>query len=124
MRSDPVLKKWYRIINRKFFYNELPNNVCVRWFNEDDEDEEERCEEKYFGWADRGKDGRHAYVICLSRFRCDSMTQKLGTLAHEMVHIATDVKDNHGPAFESWRQTLGDRGLFRKGALVKNLTLF
>ncbi len=125
MRSDPTLKQWYRKINKKFFDNQLTNNVCVRWANEEDEEEEERCEEKYFGWCVPADDGVHEYLIVLSNTRCrEVMSNKLLTLAHEMCHIATQLKDNHGAAFEFWRQYIADRGIFKKHALVKNLTIF
>ncbi len=124
MRSDPRLKRWYRIINKKYFDNQLTNNVCVRWSNENDNEEEERCEEKYFGWADKALDGRHEYVIVLSKVKINSKSTKLLTLAHEMCHIATGLKDDHGDAFEQWRQYISDRGIFRKGALIKGLTIF
>jgi hypothetical protein len=124
MRSDPTLKKWYRLINKKFFDGQLTNSVCVRWANEDDDDEEEKCEEKCFGWADKADDSRHEYVIVLSRVKINSLSVKLLTLAHEMCHIATGVRDDHGPAFEYWREHIGDRGIFKKGALVKGLTIF
>jgi SprT-like family len=120
MQSDPTLKKWYRFLNKKFFSNQLTNNVCVRWSNEDDE---ESFEEKYFGVADKGIDG-HEYEIVMSRELNHSASVRMATLAHEMIHIATELKDNHGPAFELWRQTLSDRGLFKKGAVRKGLTLF
>jgi SprT-like family len=123
MQSDRALKNWYNFINKKFFNNELPSNVCVRWVNEDDIDEEERCEEKYYGWADCGE-GRHKYVIVLSRVKNPGEVAKLATLCHEMCHIATGLKDDHGPAFSEWHELLTSRGLFRKGALLKHRTLF
>lgn len=124
VKSDPTLKKWYRTINKKFFDNQLTNNVCIRWANEDDNDEEERCEEKYFGWADHSDDGRHEYVIVLSTIKINSLSAKLLCIAHEMCHIATDCKDDHGPAFDKWVQQISGKGIFRKHALVKNLTIF
>lgn len=124
VRSDPTLKKWYKKINKRFFDNQLSNNVCIRWANEDDEEEEERCEEKYFGWADHSKDDRHDYVVVLSRIKITSLSLKLHVIAHEMCHVATDIRDNHGPAFEKWRQYISDRGIFKKGALAKGVTIF
>jgi hypothetical protein len=121
MKSDPTLKRWYKFLNKKFFHNELTNNVCVRW---SDEDDEENFEDKYFGIADRACEGPHEYVIIMSRPLNSRSTVRMATLAHEMVHIATDLKDNHGPAFEAWRQTLADRGLFKKGAVRRGITLF
>jgi len=121
MRSDPTLKKWYRIINRKFFSNQLTNNVCVRWANKE---EAEHFEEMYFGWTNVAVDGYHDWVIVLSAPKCESASVRLATLAHEMIHVATEMKDNHGPAFEQWRQQISDRGIYKKHALIKNLTIF
>lgn len=122
MRSDTTLKKYYKLINKKFFENQLPNNVCIRWANE--EEDEEGFEEKYFGVADYAADGYHKYVIIMSRGLNRPVSTRMSTLAHEMIHIATELRDNHGPAFDKWHKTLTERGLFKKGALRKGLTLF
>jgi hypothetical protein len=124
MKSDPTLRKWFRIINKRFFGNEITDKVCVRWANEEDNDEEARCEEKYMGWADLASDGYHEYVIVLSRVNKNSPSTKLMTLCHEMCHLATKLKDDHGPAFEAQRQLIADRGIFKKNALRKGLTIF
>lgn len=124
MRSDPVLKKWYNTLNKKFFDNYLPTDTCVRWSNEDDVDDDERCEEKYNGWAFLSDKPKTQFVIVISSTLRKSMCTRLHTLAHEMCHVATGCKDNHGPSFEHWRQTIADRGIFKKGAVVKNYTLF
>jgi hypothetical protein len=121
VKSDKTLKKWYRFLNHKFFHDELPNNVCVRW---SDEDEEDGFEERYFGVADYADDRYHKYQIILSYPLNRKFTVMASTLAHEMVHIATELKDNHGPAFDRYHKLLTERGLFKKGALRKNLTLF
>jgi hypothetical protein len=124
MRSNPSLKSWYRKINKKFFDNQLTNNVCVRWANDEDDGEVARCEEKFFGWVDKSSDGRHEYVIVLSKKLCGPKSTRLLTLSHEMCHLASDLRDDHGPVFEQWRQYIGDRGIFKKGALVRGLTIF
>ena len=134
MKSDRTLLKWYRKVNRRFFDGQLPENVCVRWAN-DAEEKEVKWEEKYFGWAtqneNEGHNPRyHSYTIVLSRShhggakQCRPHSAILSTLAHEMVHLATQLRDDHGDAFEKWRQYIADRGIFRKHALVKNLTIF
>lgn len=127
MQSDRTLRKWYRYMNRRFFDNELPDNVCVRWADETEE-KEVQWEQKYFGWADkcRGKyaDGYHTHYIVLSRVKNVSASLRLSTLAHEMIHIATDIRDDHGPAFERWRELIAERGIFKKHAVHKNTTLF
>ncbi len=124
MRSDKVLKSWYRKINHKFFDNQLTDNVCVRWANEDDDGDTLRWEEKFFGWCDKAGDGYHEYVIVLSKKMNKPISSRLLTLSHEMCHVASELKDQHGPAFEYWRQYIADRGIFKKHALVKNLTIF
>ncbi len=124
MKSDRTLKKWYRTINKRFFDGKLTDSVCVRWTNEDDDGELSKCEEKFFGWADKADDGYHEYVIVLSKKMCTPISSRLLTLAHEMCHVASALRDNHGPAFEHWRQHIADRGIFKKGALVRGLTIF
>ena len=126
MRSDRTLLRWFRLINHKFFNNELPQDTCVRWADETDIKKDARCEDKYFGWADTAdsEDRRHTYVIVLSREQNSKWCVRIGTLAHEMCHIATKLKDSHGAVFESQRQLIADRGIFKKHALRKGLTLF
>ena len=126
MRSDRTLRKYYRLINRKFFNNELPNNVCVRWISPL---EKEQFEDMYFAWTSDIEDtdqadGRHKYVIVISKAKNIGWTAALATLAHECCHIATGMKDSHGPAFEAKRQMISDRGIFKKGAILKGLTIF
>jgi hypothetical protein len=124
MRSDRTLRRWYKDINARFFLGELPDNVCVRWADEDDVEEDGRqCEDTCFGWADRGE-GRHVYQIAISKKKNPALTAVLATLVHEMVHVRTALKDDHGPVFEGWRKTLSNRGIFKKSALVQGLTLF
>lgn len=124
MRSDRTLRTWYKKINSKFFDNFLPNDTCVRWANEEDTDEDERCEEKYNGWAYLEEDPKPQFVIVLSSALKKSTCSKLHTLVHEMVHVATGCKDDHGPAFSDWHQRLTDKGIFKKHALLKNYTIF
>jgi hypothetical protein len=127
VRSDKQLKRWYNLINKKFFNNELPNNVCVRWINET---EHEKFEEKYFAWTSNKGDipeadrGRHKYAIIISKTKNPGKTAVLASLAHEMCHVATEMRDDHGPAFEAQRKRLSDRGAFKKGAILAGLTIF
>jgi predicted metallopeptidase len=116
MRSDKTLRRWYLLINKKFFYGELPTNVTVRWALPG--------EEKDIACTDRKRDGRYCYEILLNRDKNKANSQKLSSLAHEMVHIATHYKDNHGPLFSEWHDRLVERGLFKKGALLKGISLF
>ena len=116
MRSNQALKAYYREINTRFFDNELPDNVCVRYA---ESDEESDC-----GSANHGVDARHKYLILLNREKNPTWTIRIGTLAHEMVHLATGLRDEHGPAFDRWHKLLTERGLFKKGALRKDFTLF
>lgn len=122
MKSDRTLKRWYNFINHNFFLDELPSNVCVRWSN--DEDDEEGFEEKYFGLAQLAVDGRHKYEIVMSRKMNAPAATRLTSLAHEMVHIATELRDNHGPVFSAWHRKLTARGFFEKGSCRKDLTIF
>ena len=126
MRSDKALKTWYNKINKKFFDNELPRKTCVRWINDK---EQEKFEEKYFAWTiniegTNQDDGYHRYVIVISKNKNPGRTAQLASLAHEMVHVATGMRDDHGKAFSEWHEKLTERGLFRKGAVLRGLTLF
>jgi hypothetical protein len=124
VKSDPVLKKWYRKINKRFFDNELPQSTCVRWANEEDIEVDERCEYKYNGWAGQMDGHDKQYVIVISTTLKKSLCTKLHTLVHEMCHVKTELRDKHGPAFEAVRQVIADKGIFKKSAVVKKLTLF
>jgi len=118
-QSDPTLKKWYNEINRKFFKNKLPAEVLVRYAAPDGK------AKKTIASADVSKDGVHKYEIRLNpRLKTMSLTLSLSALAHEMAHVATELKDDHGPAFDRWFKKLSNRGLFKKGALRKDITLF
>lgn len=122
MKSDRTLKKHYDRINKRFFLGELPSNICVRWLNEDDD--ENNLEDKLFGYTDKASDGRHKYQIVLSRTLNGPASSRMTTLIHEMIHVSTGMRDDHGEAFERVRQILSDRGIYRKGAVVKGLTIF
>jgi len=124
MRSDRRLKKYYRIINKKFFAGELPNDVCVRYADSDDTDDDEKCEEIYFGWADKCNDGYHKYQIAISRIKNPGITAIVATLLHEMCHVYLQLRDDHGPAFERCRQMIADRGAFKKNAILPGRTSF
>jgi hypothetical protein len=38
--------------------------------------------------------------------------------------VATQLNDNHGSAFSEWHAKLMERGAFKKGALIRGITLF
>lgn len=116
MRSDRTLKRWYSTINKKFFYGELPSNVIVRWALPGEEND--------IACIERVLDEKHSYVILLNREKNKTNSQKLNSLIHEMTHIATHYRDNHGPLFDEWHKKLTERGAFKKGALLKGISLF
>jgi hypothetical protein len=114
MPSDRTLKKWYSVINKKFFFGELPTNVIVRWATSW---RRERC------CLYRTGDG-YSYEILLNREKNKTNSQKLSSLVHEMIHIATQCRDSHGPLFAEWHLKLTERGIFKKGALLRGICLF
>ena len=132
MKSDRILLRWFKRINKRFFDGACPERVCVRYARPGEEKRE--IEEKYFGWADkRGTETWSTHEKncphCLHDFEIvldetSPWESILSTLAHEMIHLATNMKDDHGPAFEQWRQYISDRGIFKKHALYKGRTLF
>lgn len=117
MRSDRTLKRWYRTINKKFFFDELPANVIVRWALSGEESDIASCTKHESG-------NRHSYEILLNREKNRTNSQKLSTLVHEMIHVATHYRDDHGPLFAEWHAKLTERGIFKKGALLKGICLF
>jgi hypothetical protein len=114
-KSTPELKRWYRKLNRLFFNGELPDNVVVRW---DASEPDVACTEK------RDKDDPTAYVIGFNRKKNPTKSLLLSAMLHEMVHCATEFKDEHGPAFDKWHKRLVRRGAFKKGAVIPDVTLF
>jgi hypothetical protein len=117
VQSDRTLKRWFLHINKKFFFGELSTNVIIRWSNPGEENDI-ACTERL------AKDKRHRYLILLNREKCKTHSQKLSALVHEMIHIATGFRDNHGPLFAEWHARLTERGVFKKGALLKGICLF
>lgn len=115
--STRSLRAWYEKINAKFFFGELPANVIVRWaaFGE---------EPDIASTNSPTKNPRYSYLIVLNHDKLHTKSQILSALMHEMVHVATGNRDCHGTAFDGWHETLTARGAFRKGALIKNVTLF
>lgn len=128
MRSNRTLRRWYTFINRKFFEGLCSKRVCIRWATQEDFQEDPGCGVKYFGWCRRLVNyPRYDFEIVLSRKRNDSRTQKVATIVHEMIHLASetvDAEEPHGPVFDAWIIKLTDRGIFRKGAILKDRTIF
>jgi len=125
VKSDRTLLKWYKKINKRFFDGACADDCCVRWASETEE-KEIKWEEKYFGWAGHADNPtrHHQWEIILSRSLNPKPSLKLSSLAHEMIHIATKQRDDHGPAFEKWRVYISERGIFKKHALLKDTTIF
>lgn len=122
MKSDRTLLRWYRVINRKFFDGACPDNVCVRWADPDEEGTH-RWEKRYFAEASEA-DEHHDYQIVMSKPLNKQWIVRLSTLVHEMIHLATGLRDDHGPAFSRWHALLTKRGIFKKHALRKGYILF
>jgi hypothetical protein len=55
---------------------------------------------------------------------CGPASSRMTTMIHEMIHCYLGLKDDHGEAFERVRLMLSDKGIFRKGAVIRNLTIF
>lgn len=125
MRSDRTLLKWYKVINKRFFDGACPERVLVRWEDPELEHRGKRWEDKYFGEASIVTDDPdHDFQIVMSKALNNSWSVKISTLVHEMIHLATHLKDNHGPAFSKWHEHLTEKGIFRKHTLRKGFTLF
>ena len=115
-QSNAELKKWYRKLNAKFFNGDLPDNVLLQWATPEQEPDIASCEPR--------SDGTNCYKLLFNRLKNPTKTLLLSAMLHEMVHIATKYKDNHGPAFDAWHKKLTKRGAFKKGAVLKDVTLF
>ena len=115
-KSDKRLKRHYEVINKKFFFGELPSNVIVRWAEEGEESD--------IASTNQAKSPRHSYVILLNRNKTPTRSIKLSTLLHETIHVVTAMSDDHGKLFSEWHTKLMERGAFKKGALIKGITLF
>jgi hypothetical protein len=116
MRSDRSLKRWYSLANKKFFYGELPQNVILRKVGPEEENDQAGTYETELK--------RYKYEIRFNREKNPTRTILLSALLHEMIHVATGLRDNHGPLFHEWHQKLMERGAFKKGALLKGISLF
>ena len=115
-RSDPSFKKYYRLMNSRFFEGTLPDNVLVRWARKGEESDCASTEHR--------PQDPNQYVILINRAKCTTASIKIAALLHEMIHVATHFSDEHGPAFDSWHKMLTQRGAFQKGAVLKDITLF
>jgi hypothetical protein len=110
MRSDPTLKRYYREFNRKFWGNTLPNNVVVRWGTDDD------IYEGNLKRSDAGVCLRHGphepmeIVLDPVMRREKQYKHTKLTLHHEMIHVKTKNRDNHGPVFKKYRDMLIEKG--------------
>ena len=124
MQSNRALKKHFRTLNRRFFDGELPDNVCVRWMDDGDLDEDIKCEDRFNGFCHKTKEHPHCGVIVLNQELKKDKGHLLSVLAHECIHVLLQYRDDHGPAFERERLKLSDKGFFRKSAVLEGLTLF
>jgi|ERR1039458_2261629 hypothetical protein len=115
--STRSLRAWYERINAKFFYGELPANVIVRWTAPEDNEND-------IAAVHAADNKRYSWIIILNAKKISTKSQLLSSLLHECIHVATGNRDCHGSVFSEWHQKLTDRGAFRKGALIKNVTLF
>jgi hypothetical protein len=116
-KSTRSLRAWYERINAKFFFGELPANVIVRWSEPGEETDLASTNSPC-------KNPRYSYLVVLNHEKLATKSQILSALVHECVHVATGNRDCHGPAFNEWHEKLTARGAFRKGALLKGITLF
>jgi hypothetical protein len=125
VKSDPTLRKHFKRINKKFFDGQLPDSTCVRWLDPDED--EGVLEDKLFGYAGLAEDGRHKYQVVLSRKLNGPASVRMTTLVHELIHVFLELRDDHGPAFEKVRVMLSERGIYKKGAIIRGkhpMTIF
>jgi hypothetical protein len=116
-KSTRSLRAWYERINAKFFFGELPANVIVRWTVPEDSESD-------IAAISAADNKRYSWVIVLNAKKISTKSQLLSSLLHECIHVATGNRDCHGPVFSEWHQKLIERGAFKKGALLRGITLF
>jgi hypothetical protein len=109
MPNDRDLKFFYRRFNKKFFHNQLPNNLTVRF-----------ASPAQFTQKGLGKrtcaitlieDGK-AYAIIVKKTRGKTWAYIKADLLHEMVHVK-NPRLAHGPRFQKEMLRLAQIGAFK-----------
>jgi hypothetical protein len=105
--SNKYLKKSYDEFNKKYFSNELPKDMVVRFSRLRDDDKfQEPCGITMFKWD------RPLYILINKKLRWQSMLADF-TLIHEMVHVAHPEINGHGPRFQKQMMRLAKAGAFK-----------
>ena len=110
MTSDPLLTKWYKQYNKKYFNNDLPvENVILCW--EPIPEHDALCSKIYE--ADTDKDTGD-FLIRIDPMYVSSERISRLTLLHEMLHIKLWPYVSHGDRFQKEMIMLAVAGAFKK----------
>lgn len=99
MVADPVLTRWYKKYNEKFFENRLPHDALVGW---------NPCEGD-FAEVEK-KDGRFELRIN-PQYNVAPSVWKM-SLLHEMAHVSLYPYKTHGKRFQDEMKRLSELGAF------------
>jgi hypothetical protein len=114
MRSDPTLRKWFRVLNRKWFDNKLPNETKI-FYSEELIAEGERKPRHDYGDADWEAGGPPVIRINPLLREQGWYTAIRQTLIHEAAHIEAmrlGYRGEHGPVWEKIMRKLANQGAF------------
>lgn len=114
MRSDPTLKRWFHVLNKKWFNGKLPRNTKV-FYSDELIAEGERKPRHDYGDADW--EAGSPPVIRINPLLREQgwYTAIRQTLIHEAVHLeATRLgyRGEHGVGWEKIMRKLANRGAF------------
>lgn len=116
MKSDPQLRQWYKVFNRKWFNNRLPLDTKLYYAEELVGAENARS--TTFGEAEWEHETGQAQIRINPQLRELGMKSVvLATLLHEMAHLEEfrrRIKGDHGPGWEAIMLRLAKRGAFSK----------
>lgn len=112
MRIDPVLNRNYRLFNRLYFKGKLPP-ARVGWGSKK-ELAVGKNQRMALGVTWQAKDGVFQIALNSKLAKLNWWGVLHATQLHEMVHVKTNLSDNHGPAFEREMIRLAKAGAFAK----------
>lgn len=115
MRIDRTLTENYNYLNRRYFAGELPA-ADVGWGTIRDlrvgRGKRAAIAQTVWDPAKKGERPQILINVLLRRLGWNGVTAF--SLLHEMVHVKTRMRDNHGPAFEREMRKLAEKGAFAK----------
>lgn len=115
MRSDPTLKRWFRVYNRRYFQSSLPAATKVLWAEEIQEDLGATTDDPSTAHTMAATDVSRSPTppeIYLNRRILPFWKVVRATLLHEMAHVAKP-RAGHGAVFDAEIGRLWEMGAFK-----------